>query len=41
MLRNPTDEAVRGATMFNSGRVVLKRGNVWNEIWIAATMYNL
>ena len=25
--------------MFDSGGAVLKRGYVWNETWIAATMY--
>jgi hypothetical protein len=41
MLRNQAEEGTSGATMFKSGGAVLKRGYVWNEIGIAATMYNL
>jgi hypothetical protein len=41
MLRQPAEERSSGAMMFKSGGVVLKRGYVWNETAIAATMYNL
>jgi hypothetical protein len=41
MLRQPAEERSSGAMMFKSGDAVLKRGYVWNEIGIAATMYNL
>ena len=41
MLREQAEERSSGAMMFKSGDAVLKRGYVWNEIGIAATMYNL
>jgi hypothetical protein len=41
MLRNQAEEGSSGAMMFKSGGAVLKRGYVWNEIGIAATMCNL
>jgi hypothetical protein len=41
MLREQAEERSSGAMMFKSGGGVLKRGYVWNETAIAATMYNL
>jgi hypothetical protein len=41
MLRFQAEERSSGATMIKSGGAVLKRGYVWNEIGMVATMYNL
>jgi hypothetical protein len=41
MLRQQAEERSSGAMMFKSGGAVLKRGYVWNETAIVATMYNL
>jgi hypothetical protein len=41
MLREQAEERSSGATMFKSGGAVLKRGYVWNETAMVATMYNL
>jgi hypothetical protein len=41
MLREQAEERSSGATMFKSGDRVVKRGYVWNETEMAATMYNL
>jgi hypothetical protein len=40
MLREQAEESSSGATMFKSGGAVLKRGYVWIEIEIAATICN-
>jgi hypothetical protein len=40
MLREQAEERSSGAMMFKSGGAVLKRGYVWNETAIVATIYN-
>jgi hypothetical protein len=41
MLRQQAEERSSGAMMFKSGRAVVKRGYVWSEIGMIATIYNL